>query len=147
MKATCKITNWVNLNLYLEVPLRQMLPTRTKRTINHHFTCSLWIIFDDSSTRHRYCCVFKSFHPGERFQKFAFSSKTIHRFFVQTGHENGTKCSVFKWKRIRVNGAWDAGSKYWPICVFLLLYVDLIFWKLNLRVMSAFSLCTFNFAL
>ena len=34
----------------------------------------------DPSTRSRYCCVFKSFHSGERFQKFAFSLKTIHRF-------------------------------------------------------------------
>ena len=32
----------------------------------------------DPSTRNRCCCVFKSFHSGERFQKFAFSSKTIH---------------------------------------------------------------------
>ena len=34
----------------------------------------------DPSTRHRYCCVFKSFHFGDHFRKFAFSSKTIHRF-------------------------------------------------------------------
>ena len=34
----------------------------------------------DPSTRHRYCCVFKSFHSGDRFRKFAVSSKTIHHF-------------------------------------------------------------------
>ena len=28
----------------------------------------------------RHCCVFKSFHSGDCFRKFAFSSKTIHRF-------------------------------------------------------------------
>ena len=28
----------------------------------------------DPSTRSRYCCVFKSFHSAERFQKFAYSS-------------------------------------------------------------------------
>ena len=50
----------------------------------------------DPSTRHRYCCVFKSFHSGERFRKFAFSSKVC--VFVWTGHENATKCLRFQMK-------------------------------------------------
>ena len=54
----------------------------------------------DPSTRNRCCCVFKSFHSGERFQKFAFSSKRIHRFY-RFHHFRVDSL----WKRIRVDGA------------------------------------------
>ena len=51
----------------------------------------------DPSTRHRYCCVFKSFHSGDRFRKFAFSSKTIHRFHVD-GTPKTQQCLRFQMK-------------------------------------------------
>ena len=52
------------------VHLFQIFGVRVLRTVRHTPTQSFG----------EYCCVFKSFHSGERFQKFAFSLKTIHRF-------------------------------------------------------------------
>ena len=54
----------------------------------------------DPSTRSRYCCVFKSFHSGERFQKFAYSS-----FHCGRDMKTQQNVCVFKWKRIRVDEA------------------------------------------
>ena len=52
------------------------------------------------STRHRYCSVFKSFHSGDRFRKFAFPSKTIHRFhcFRVDGTPKTQQCLRFQLK-------------------------------------------------